>query len=91
MLKEGKGGVGCGLRAGEKEKEAVSKESSERRELKMLPRPGCEVQMLGVGVNICFEKILLIHLNAERGDKINVGGRESLGSRGGYVMASWRN
>lgn len=69
------------MRAAEQEKEEVSKEISERRELRMLPRPGCEVQMLGVGVNICFEKILLIHLDAGRGDKMNVGGRENLGSR----------
>lgn len=42
MLKEGKGGVHCGLRAAEEEKEAVSKEKSERRELRILPKLGCK-------------------------------------------------
>jgi len=36
--------------------------------------------MLGVGVNICFKKNPF-DLDAGRGDKMNVGGRDSLGSR----------
>lgn len=43
--------------------------------------------MLGVGVNICFKKNPF-DLDAGRGDKMNVGGRDSLGSRWGYVMVS---